>query len=77
MEHLKAKVGNLAYSLGDDYVDDSKGILDEILKYNDYQVPSDDDEVVEYVETEKDTKVKNKVRICHFLYLGKGNERKE
>lgn len=77
MERLKAKDGNLAYSLGDDYVDDSKGILDEILKYNDYKVPSDDDEVVEYAETEKDRKLKNKVRICHFVYFGKGNERKE
>ena len=77
MERLKAKDGNLANSLGDDYVDDSKGILDEILKYNDYKVPSDDDEVVEYAETEKDRKLKNKVRICHFVYIGKGNERKE
>ena len=77
MERLKAKDGNLAYSLGDDYVDDSKGILEEILKYNDYKVPSDDDEVVEYAETEKDRKLKNKVRICHFVYFGKENERKE
>ena len=74
---MKTKVSSLAYSLEDDYVDDSKEILDEFLTDNDYEVPSDGDEVVECVETEKDTKLVVWVKICNFVYSGKGNERKK
>ena len=75
MERLKTKVSSLAYSLEDDYVDDSKEFSDEILKDNDCEVPGDDDEVVECVETEKDTKLMNKVKIRDFVSFGKANER--
>lgn len=59
LERLKTKVASLAYSLEEDYVDESKDILGEILKDNDNvcDVPtSDDDEVVE-CETEKNTEL--------------------
>ena len=54
LKRLKTKVLSLAYSLEDNYVDDSREILDEILKDNDSEVPSDDDEVVRCVKTEKE-----------------------
>ena len=55
LERLKTKVASLAYSLEEDYVDESKDILGEILKENDCDLPtSDDDEVV---ETEKNTEL--------------------
>ena len=57
LEDLKTKVLNLAYSLEVDYVDESKEILDEYLKDSDCEVPGNDDEVVECVETEKDTEL--------------------
>ena len=54
IKRLKTKVSSLTLSLKDDYVDSSKDILDEILKGNDCKVPSDDDEVMECVETKKE-----------------------
>ena len=54
LKRLKTKVLSLAYSLEDNYVDDSREILDEILKDDDSEVPSDDDEVVQCVKTEKE-----------------------
>ena len=51
---FKEKISSLTLSLKDDYVDSSKEILDEILKGNDCEVPSDDNEVMECVETKKE-----------------------
>ena len=75
MEPLKTKIYSPAYYLEGDYVDDSKGILDEILKDNDCEVPSDDNEVVECIETEKRyrTSFMNKVKICNFVFFENGN----
>ena len=47
LEHLNTKVSSLAYSLNKDYVDNSKEILDKILKDDDCEIPSDDDQVVD------------------------------
>ena len=53
LQCLKKKVASLSYSLEEDYVDESKDILEEILKENDYDLlTSDDDDVV---ETEENT----------------------
>ena len=53
LQRLKKKVANLSYSLEEDYVDESKDILEEILKENDCDLlTSDDDDVV---ETEENT----------------------
>ena len=57
LEHLNTKVSSLAYSLKKDYVDNSKEILDKILKDDDCEIPSGNDEVVGCVETEKDTEL--------------------
>ena len=53
LQRLKKKVASLSYSLEEDYVDESKDILEEILKENDCdRLTSDDDDVV---ETEENT----------------------
>ena len=78
MKCLKTKVSSLAYSLEDDYVDDFKDILGEILKDNDCEVLSENNETAECTETEKDTElVVRIVKICNFVCFGKGNERKQ
>ena len=51
LQRLKKKVASLSYSLEEDYVDESKDILEEILKENDCdRLTSDDDDVVETEE---------------------------
>ena len=78
MKCLKTKVSSFAYSLEDDYVDDFKDIFGKILKNNDCEVPSENNETVECAETEKDTKlVARIIKICNFVCFGKGNERKK
>ena len=47
LQRLKKKVASLSYSLEEDYVDESKDILEEILKENNCDLhTSDDDDVV-------------------------------
>ena len=67
MKCLKTKVSSLAYSLEDDYVDDFKDILGEILKDNDCEVLSENNETAECTETEKDTELV--VRIVKSVIL--------
>ena len=54
IKRLKKKVASLSYSLEEDYVDESKDILEEILKENDCDLLTSDDDNV--VETEENTK---------------------
>ena len=53
LQRLKKKVASLSYSLEEDYVDESKDILEEILKENDCDLLTSDDGDV--VETEENT----------------------
>ena len=54
MERLNTKIYELLpYFPEDDYVDDFKETIDEILKDNDCEVSSDNDEVAECAEIEK------------------------
>ena len=57
LERLQTKVSSLDYSLDGDYVDDSKRILGKSLKNNNCEVLRDDDDVMECIETQKDTKL--------------------
>lgn len=57
LKRLKEKVASLAYNLEDDYVDDSKDILVEILDENDCDLPSSDDDELETDTVEKNTVV--------------------
>ena len=60
LQHLKKKVASLSYSLEEDYVDESKDILEEILKENDCDLlTSDDDDVVETEENTEELVVIN------------------
>ena len=59
LQRLKKKVESLSYSL-EDYVDESKDILEEILKENDCDLlTSDDDDVVEIEENTEKHVVRN------------------
>ena len=59
-QRLKKKVASLSYSLEEDYVDESKEILEEILKENDSDfLTSDDDDVVETEENTEELVVIN------------------
>ena len=52
LQRLKKKVESLSYSLEEDYVAESKDILEEILKENDCDLlASNDDDVVETEES--------------------------
>ena len=52
LQRLKKKVASLSYSLEEDYVAESKDILEEILKENDCDLfTSNDDDVVETEES--------------------------
>ena len=54
LERLNTKIYELLpYFPEDDYVDDFKETIDEILKDNDCEVSSDNDEVAECAEIEK------------------------
>ena len=56
----KKKVASLSYSLEEDYVDESKDILEGILKENDCDLlTSDDDDVVETEENTEELVVIN------------------
>ena len=44
LQRLKKKVASLSYSLEEDYVDESKDILEEILKENDCDLLTSDDD---------------------------------
>ena len=60
LQRLKKKVASLSYSLEEDYVDESKDILEEILKENDFDLlTSDDDDVVETEENTEELVVIN------------------
>ena len=60
LQRLKKKVASLSYSLEEDYVDESKDILEEILKENDCDLlTSDDDDVVETEENTEELVVIN------------------
>ena len=60
LQRLKKKVASLSYSLEEDYVDESKDILEEILKENDSDLlTSDDDDVVETEENTEELLVIN------------------
>ena len=53
LQRLKKKVASLSYSLEENYVNESKDILEEILKENDCDLLTNDDDDV--VETEENT----------------------
>ena len=60
LQRLKKKVASLSYSLEGDYVDESKDILEEILKENDCDLlTSDDDDVAETEENTEELAVIN------------------
>ena len=60
LQRLKKKVASLSCSLEEDYVDESKDILEEILKENDCDLlTSDDDDVVETEENTEELVVIN------------------
>ena len=60
LQRLKKKVASLSYSLEEDYVDESKNILEEILKENDCDLlTSDNDDVVETEENTEELVVIN------------------